>query len=64
MPQSNMDALIALGSFGGALLTAKLWARINRGELPGGSLWAFYLRMLVGFLLAAAIVFGYRAIFQ
>ena len=61
MPQSNIYALIALASFGGALLISRLWARINRGELPGGDLWAFYLRMLVGFLLTAAVVFGYRS---
>ena len=61
MPQSNIYALIGLASFGAALVVARLWARVNRGELPGGSLWAFYLRMLVGFLLAAAIVFGFRA---
>ena len=64
MPQSNLNALIALASLVAALLTAKLWVRVSRGELPGGGLWAFYLRMLVGFLLAAAVVFGYRAIFQ
>ena len=61
MPQSNLYALIGLASLGGALLAARLWTRVDRGELPGGSLWAFYLRMLVGFLLAAAIVFGYRS---
>ena len=64
MPQSNMDALIALASFGAAFLAAKIWVRVSRGELPGGGIWALYLRMLVGFLLAAAIVFGYRALFQ
>ena len=64
MPQSNMYALVALASLGAALLVAKLWTRVNRGELPGGGLWGFYLRMLVGFLMAAAVVFGYRAFFQ
>ena len=62
MPQSNIYALSALASFGAALLAARLWVRVNRGELPGGDFWAFYLRMLVGFLLTAAVVFGYRAL--
>ena len=61
MPQSNLYALIGLASLGGALLAARLWVRVDRGELPGGSVWAFYLRMLVGFLLTAAVVFGYRS---
>ena len=61
MPQSNIYALAALASFGAALLAARLWTRVSRGELPGGDLWAFYLRMLVGFLLTAAIVFGWRS---
>ena len=61
MPQNNIYALMGLASFGGALLAARLWVRVDRGELPGGSIWAFYLRMLVGFLFAAAIVFGYRS---
>ena len=62
MPQGNIYALIALASFGGAVLTAKLWVRITQGNLPGSDLWAFYLRMLLGFLLAGAVVFGYRAL--
>ena len=61
MPQSNIYALMGLASFGAALLVSRLWARVNRGELPGGDIWALYLRMLVGFLLTAAVVFGYRS---
>ena len=61
MPQSNIYALFGLCSLGAALLAAKLWVRVDRGELPGGKIWAFYLRVLVGFLLAAAVVYGYRA---
>ena len=63
MPQSNIHALIALASFVAAILAARLWLRVARGELPGSGVWAFYLRMLVGFLLTAAVVFGYRALF-
>lgn len=61
MPQSNVYALLALASFGFALLIARLVVRIQKGELPGGDLWVLYLRMLLGFLLAAAIVFGYKS---
>ena len=61
MPQANVYALMALASFVAALLTARLWAKITRGDLPGGHVMAFYLRMLVGFLLTASIVFGYRS---
>ncbi|MDR1376978.1 MAG: flagellar biosynthesis protein FliR [Synergistaceae bacterium] len=63
MPQSNIDALIALASFVATLLLSRVVARIQRGELPGGALWVMYLRTLVGFLLAAAIIYGYRTFF-
>lgn len=62
MPQSNIYALLALGSFGAALLIARLVVRIRKGELPGGDLWVLYLRTLLGFLLAAAFVFGYKSL--
>jgi hypothetical protein len=62
MPQSNIYALSAIASLVGALLAAKLWVRVDRGELPGGSLWAFYLRVLVGFLMTAAVFFGFRCL--
>lgn len=63
MPQSNVYALLGLLSFGLALLVARLVVKIQRGELPGGELWVLYLRMLLGFLFAAAIVYGYRSFF-
>jgi hypothetical protein len=61
LPQGNIYALMALGSFGLTLLVSRLVVRIQKGELPGGAMWVMYLRTLVGFLFAAAIVFGYRA---
>ena len=64
MPQSNVYALLGLLSFGLALLVARLVVRIQRGEFPGGDLWVLYLRMLLGFLFAAAIVYGYRSFFR
>ena len=62
MPQSNIYALMALASFGLSLFVARLVVRIQKGELPGGDLWVLYLRMLLGFVFAAAIVFGYRSL--
>ncbi|MDD3426401.1 MAG: flagellar biosynthesis protein FliR [Aminobacterium sp.] len=59
MPTENINALMALGMFIGALLVARLVVKIGRGELPGGKLWIFYLRMLLGFLLAGAIMLGF-----
>ena len=64
MPQSNVYALLGLFSFGLALLVARLVVKIQKGEYPGGVLWVLYLRMLLGFLFAAAIVYGYRSFFQ
>jgi hypothetical protein len=55
--------LIALASFGATLLLSRVVVRIQRGELPGGDLWVLYLRMLVGFLFTAAVIYGYRALF-
>jgi hypothetical protein len=61
MPQNNLYALMGLASFGAALLIARLVVRIQKGDLPGCALWVAYLRTLLGFLFAAAIVFGYRS---
>ena len=63
MPRSNVYALLGLLSFALSLLVARLVVKIQRGELPGGDLWVLYLRMLLGFLFAAAIVYGYRSFF-
>ncbi|MDR2180462.1 MAG: flagellar biosynthesis protein FliR [Synergistaceae bacterium] len=63
MPQSNVYALIALASFAATLLVSRVVVRIQKGEMPGGDLWVLYLRTLVGFLFAAAIIYGYRALF-
>ena len=64
MPQGNVYALLGLFSFGLALLVARLVVKVQRGEYPGGDLWVLYLRMLLGFLFAAAIVYGYRSFFR
>ncbi|MDR2528230.1 MAG: flagellar biosynthesis protein FliR [Synergistaceae bacterium] len=61
MPQNNVYALMGLASFVGALLVAQLAILTQKGKAPGGDLWVVYLRALLGFLLTAAIVFGWRA---
>jgi len=62
MPQSNIEALAALGSFLAALLVVNLTIRTQKGELPGGALAVLFLRTFLGFLLTAAIVLGYRSL--
>jgi len=62
MEQSNIYALTALASFIAAIVVAKLWVRTSRGDLPGGEFWGFYLRILLGFLLAASVLFTYRTL--
>lgn len=61
MPIRNIQAFIALGSFIGALLVAHIVVKIQNGEYPGGELWVLYLRILLGFLFAAAITFGFKS---
>jgi hypothetical protein len=58
MPVQNSNALTAIGMFLGALFVAKLVIKIRKGDLPGGKIWVFYLRMLLGFLIAGAIILG------
>jgi hypothetical protein len=42
-----------------SLFIARIVGNIRRGKWPGGELWILYLRILLGFLLAAAITFGF-----
>ena len=59
MPVRNVQALIALGSLLGAFFIAHIVVRIHEGKIPGGVIAVLYLRILLGFLLAAAITFGF-----
>ena len=59
MPIRNVQALIALGSLLGAFLVAHIVVKIHEGKIPGGVVLVLYLRILLGFLLAAAITFGF-----
>ena len=59
MPPVNVQALIALGMFLASLFIARIVVRIQRGALPGGPMWILYLRMLLGFLFAGAIILSF-----
>ena len=52
----NLQALMALASFLGALVLARMTVNINSGKWPGGTAIITYLRMLIGFLITGAIV--------
>jgi hypothetical protein len=54
----NLQALVALALFGLALLVARAVMNIQRGKWPGGISWVLYLRVLLGFLMAASIGYG------
>ena len=62
MPEINVQALLALGMFLGALFVARVVVRIQSGDWPGGALWVLYLRILLGFLFGGAIVLGFYSI--
>ncbi len=58
IPAINIQALWGLLCFGLCLFFARVIKRISEGKLPGGSSTIMYLRILIGFLFAAAITFG------
>lgn len=58
MPVVNLQALLGLGCFGLSLFFARVIRRISEGVLPGGEGMITYLRILIGFLFAAAITLG------
>ncbi|HOB10298.1 MAG: flagellar biosynthesis protein FliR [Acetomicrobium sp.] len=61
IPDVNIQALLALGLFLASLLIARIINNINSKKWPGGALWVFYLRVLLGFMLAASVVLGFYA---
>ncbi len=61
MPGVNFQALVALGCFLLALVIARAVNNINSGKWPGGQIWVTYLRILLGFVFAAAITFAFYA---
>lgn len=61
IPAVNIQALLAIVFFIGALAVSRGVANIYSGKWPGGYGMLFYLRMLVAFLLTGAIVLAYYA---
>ncbi|MDO9507907.1 MAG: flagellar biosynthesis protein FliR [Thermovirgaceae bacterium] len=61
MPAANIQSLLALGLFLFSLLLSRMIVNISSGKWPGGQLWITYLRVLLGFVFAAAITFGMYA---
>jgi hypothetical protein len=59
VPIVNVQALVALAFFVAAVLVARTVANIYRGKWPGAPWILFYLRALLGFLLAGAAILGY-----
>jgi len=61
MTPVNMQALLALGLFVLALVLSRMVVNISSGKWPGGPGWILYLRVLLGFVFAAAITFAFYA---
>lgn len=61
IPAVNLQALLALAFFIGALCVARMVTNIYSGKWPGGTGMITYLRMLLGFLITGAIVLGIYA---
>ncbi|MDR1944427.1 MAG: flagellar biosynthesis protein FliR [Synergistaceae bacterium] len=59
IPAINIQALAALVFFAAALLVARSVMNIYRGKWPAPDWMLFYLRVLLGFLLAGAIALSY-----
>lgn len=61
IPAVNLQALLAIAFFIGAVFIARMVANIYSGKWPGGLGVVAYMRMLVGFLLAGAVILGFYA---
>jgi len=61
IPDVNVQALLAIALFVVALFVARIINNVNSKKWPGGALWVLYLRVLLGFLLAASVVLGFYA---
>lgn len=61
MPAPNVQALFALTLFLLSLMVARAVNNVNSGRWPGGKAWSLYLRVLLGFMLAAAVTLAFYA---
>ena len=58
MSSVNVQALVVLFLFVLCFVLSRMIVNISSGKWPGGALWVTYLRVLLGFLFAAAITLG------
>lgn len=58
VPPVNLQAIVAVIMFGITLLIARMVVNIQTGKWPGGPMFVFYLRVLLGFTFAASIGLG------
>lgn len=58
VPNVNKQAIVALALFGFSLLLARMIVNIQSGRWPGSAAFVLYLRVLIGFIFAAAIGLG------
>ena len=58
IPRVNIQAFAAAGLFLLSLFISRIVVNIGAGRFPGGSMFVFYLRMLLGFVFAGAVVLG------
>jgi hypothetical protein len=61
VPVANIQALSALGLFLACLFLSRMIVNISSGKWPGGIIWVTYLRILLGFMFAAAITLALYA---
>ncbi|MDR3333165.1 MAG: flagellar biosynthesis protein FliR [Synergistaceae bacterium] len=61
IPAENMQALVAIAFFIAAVCVARTVGNIYSGKWPGGLGMLVYLRALLGFLLAGAVVMAFYA---
>jgi hypothetical protein len=59
IPKVNLQAIVAIVFFASAVAVSKITVNVYSGRYPSHPAMLFYLRVLLGFLLAGAIVLGY-----
>jgi hypothetical protein len=59
IPAVNLQAIAAIVFFVSAIAVSRITVNIYSGRYPSHPAVLFYLRVLLGFLLAGAIVLGY-----
>jgi hypothetical protein len=61
IPPVNLQAIIAIGLFAAAALIARMTVNIYSGRWAAHPAMVFYLRLLLGFLLAGSVYLGYHS---